>query len=170
MRNFNFWFSSKLFRMFFVQLLLLNIQSEQLSPSPAQSLNCKRMLILFGTQTGTAEELSWRLAFEACARGFSPSCMPMDAYDLSKLPNERLLVCVVSTTGDGDPPATMARAWSTLRRRNLPCNALRGLRFAIFGCGDSSYPKFNLVARRLDLRFCRTYSSSANTPGLLMRR
>ena len=46
----------------------------------------------------------------------------------------------------------MRRFWSALRCRALPAGALHKVRYAVFGCGDSSYPKFNAVARRLDAR------------------
>jgi flavodoxin len=76
----------------------------------------------------------------------------MDAYDLCRLPEETLVVCVASTTGDGEAPMAMRRFWAALRCRALPAGALHKVRYAVFGCGDSSYPKFNAVARRLDAR------------------
>ncbi len=112
----------------------------------------QRVLILYGTQTGTAEDFAFDVAGSAFARGFTPVCQTMDSYDLSLLTEEHILVCVVSTTGDGDPPATMSRSWASLRRRSLPAGALSRMQYAVFGCGDSGYPKFNYVARRLDLR------------------
>ena len=143
--------------MFFCKVMYVNVffvclESAYRMPSPSTRDN--RLLVLFGTQTGTSEEFAWRLSREAHARGFMPVCMPMDAYDLQQLPSERLLVCIASTTGDGEPPCTMVQTWAALRRRDLPSSALLGLRFAVFGCGDSSYPKFNIAARRLDLRSC----------------
>jgi hypothetical protein len=80
-------------------------------------------------------------------RGLVPRCLPMDAYDICELPNEPLVVCVASTTGDGEAPMTMRSFWTTLRRRDLPSNALHKVRYAVFGCGDSSYPKFNAVGK-----------------------
>ena len=38
-----------------------------------------------------------------------------------------------------------------LLRRNLPRGVLKPVKFAVFGLGDSSYPKFNAVARRLEV-------------------
>ena len=37
-------------------------------------------------------------------------------------------------------------------RRDLPGDSLKKLKFAVFGLGDSSYTKFNAVARRLHAR------------------
>ena len=110
------------------------------------------LLVLYGSQTGTAEDIAVGLCRCAAARGLVPRCMPMDAYDVCELPSEPLVVCIASTTGDGEAPMAMRRFWATLRRRDLPASALQAVRYAVFGCGDTSYPKFNAVARRLDMR------------------
>lgn len=72
-----------------------------------------------------------------------------DDFEIMGLPMERLIVFIVATTGDGDPPATMVNAWRFLLRRDLPPGSLSGLRFGMFGLGDSSYEKFNAMAKKL---------------------
>ena len=123
-------------------------------------------LVLYGSQTGTAEDIALGLCRSAAQLGLAPRCMPMDAYDASELPNESLVICVASTTGDGDAPISMRRFWATLRRRDLPAGALCQVRYAVFGCGDSSYPKFNAVARRLDMRLRQLGASQLVPCGL----
>ena len=110
------------------------------------------LLVLYGSQTGTAEDIALGLCRCAAALQLTPRCVPMDAYEVCNLAEEHLVVCIASTTGDGEAPMTMRRFWATLRRRDLPVGALANLHYAVFGCGDTSYPKFNAVARRLDLR------------------
>ena len=127
-----FWFRAPGFRFLLAACFApsLLVQVEVTPPCDLGS----RALVLFGTQTGTAEELACWLADEAYRRRkLRTACMPMDAYDITKLPSEQLVLCVVSTTGDGDVPATMVRTWADLRRRDLPQGALRRLRFAVFG-------------------------------------
>ena len=110
------------------------------------------MLVLYGSQTGTAEDVAVGICRAVACVGQVPRCQPMDKYDVRELPNETLVVCVASTTGDGEAPWSMRSFWATLRRRDLPAGALHKVQYAVFGCGDSSYPKFNAVARRLDTR------------------
>ena len=43
----------------------------------------------------------------------------------------------------------MKKTWRFLLRRSLPANSLAHLRFSVFGLGDSTYPKFNFVAKKL---------------------
>ena len=112
----------------------------------------RSLLVLYGSQTGTGEDIAVCLCRSVARIGLVPRCMSMDAYDLCRLPDEPLVVCVASTTGDGEAPMAMRRFWSALRCRALPAGALHKVRYAVFGCGDSSYPKFNAVARRLDAR------------------
>jgi sulfite reductase alpha subunit-like flavoprotein len=58
-------------------------------------------------------------------------------------------IIVCSTTGDGEEPDNMKRFWRFLLRRNLPIDLLEPIDYAVFGLGDSSYPKYNFVAKKL---------------------
>mmetsp|Transcript_40612 Transcript_40612/g.65890 ORF Transcript_40612/g.65890 Transcript_40612/m.65890 type:complete len:529 (+) Transcript_40612:173-1759(+) len=42
--------------------------------------------------------------------------------------------------------------WRFLLKRTLPPDYLSTCKFAVFGLGDSSYPKYNVVAKKLDVR------------------
>lgn len=64
----------------------------------------------------------------------------------------KLVVFVIATTGDGEPPQTMLNAWRFLLRRDLPPGSLSGLKFTVFGLGDSSYSLFNAMAKKLTQR------------------
>ena len=46
----------------------------------------------------------------------------------------------------------MKKFWKFLLRKNLPADSLTNLKFAVIGLGDSSYQKFNFVAKRLHKR------------------
>lgn len=76
----------------------------------------------------------------------------LDDYDIQNLFSERLIVFVVATTGQGDPPANMKQFWRHLLRKNLHPNMLRNLRYGVLGLGDSSYSKFNFAAKKLNKR------------------
>ena len=106
--------------------------------------------VLFGSQSGSAAEVAHGLASGAQRRGFAPvRCDALDAYDLGALAGERVVLFVVATTGDGDPPDNMRQFWRFLLRKDLPADVLRDVAFAVFGLGDSSYAKYNVVARKL---------------------
>lgn len=112
------------------------------------------VLVLYGSQTGTAAETALRLG-RALRRLHVPHRVrAMDAADIDvrSLPSLRYLLCVCSTTGQGQAPDNMRLFWRYLLRRGLPAHSLSRLRFAVFGLGDSTYPKFNFVAKKLHAR------------------
>lgn len=84
---------------------------------------------------------------------------PTDAYDIHRLPAESHVVFVASTTGQGEPPPSFKSFWTFLLQRHLPGTALAGLRFAVFGLGDSAYIGYNLVAKRLFRRIVQLGAS-----------
>lgn len=110
------------------------------------------LIVLYGSQTGCAQEVAEQLELDAIRRRFAPRCLPMDAFDVGTLPNARAVLFVCSTTGQGEPPDNMRAFWRFLLRKGLPATALAGVSCAVFGLGDSSYPKFNYAARRLSAR------------------
>jgi len=111
------------------------------------------MLVLYGSQTGSAEEVAERVARGLRRRRVgSVTVSALDAFDRQLLAHASLAVFVVATTGDGDPPDNMRRFWRFLLRKELPRDVLEQLEFAVFGCGDSSYEKYNVMARKLRAR------------------
>lgn len=81
-----------------------------------------------------------------------PSVMAMDDYDVPQLISEPLVVFVAATSGQGEAPPNMQKFWRFLLRKNLPRTSLVNLTYAVFGLGDSSYPKFNYAAKKLNKR------------------
>uniref|UniRef100_A0A669E4K4 NADPH-dependent diflavin oxidoreductase 1 n=1 Tax=Oreochromis niloticus TaxID=8128 RepID=A0A669E4K4_ORENI len=110
------------------------------------------LLILYGSQTGTAQDTAQRLARQAQRRRLRVRVMPLDDYNVADLISESLVVFVCSTTGQGDPPDNMKNFWRFLFKKSLPVGSLSRLDCAILGLGDSSYPKFNFVAKKLHKR------------------
>jgi sulfite reductase alpha subunit-like flavoprotein len=112
----------------------------------------QRILVLYATQTGNAQDVAERVGREAARRHFQPVVESMHLYDASDLPQERFVVFVVSTTGQGDPPETMRPFWRSLLRKSLGHSWLEGTLFAVFGLGDSGYQKYNITGKKLDRR------------------
>lgn len=111
-----------------------------------------RLLILYGSQTGTSQDLAELIWRESHKRNFTGPVMAMDDYDIGKLIEEKLVVFVCATTGQGDEPDNMKKFWKFLLRKSLPRDSLTDMTFGVLGLGDSSYAKFNFVAKRLHKR------------------
>jgi len=108
------------------------------------------LTILYGSQTGNAEDLAKRIGLEAKRRGVSSlQVLSVDDFNLKLLPKIKFVLFVCATTGHGQEPENMKNFYNFIRRRDLPNDCLRGLKFAIYGLGSSSYAKFNYVSKIL---------------------
>ncbi|KAH8894078.1 riboflavin synthase domain-like protein [Thozetella sp. PMI_491] len=126
-------------------------EGSQVAQSPTNSN--RSILILYGSETGNAEEIASDLGDMTQRLHFYTVVDEMDAFKLSDLLHFTLVLFVVSTTGQGDMPANVARFWKSLRRGKLNnTNCLGRVKFSVFGLGDSSYQKFNWAARKLHVR------------------
>lgn len=61
-------------------------------------------------------------------------------------------IIITSTTGQGAFPTSLLPLWTFLLRNDLPPELLQDFHYTIFGLGDSSYPRFNWPARKLNRR------------------
>ena len=109
-----------------------------------------RLTIVYGSQTGNARREAEALEAEARAAGLHVRLIRADVYTLKELAAERLLAVVISTQGEGDPPDDALAFVEFISGRRAP--ALPELNFTVLGLGDSSYPQFNAVAKKLDAR------------------
>ncbi|MGY4650423.1 molybdopterin-dependent oxidoreductase [Mycobacterium sp. URHB0021] len=103
-------------------------------------------LVLWASQTGTAEDLAARLA----VRLTGAQLINMDDLALTDLAATRDVLVVTSTFGDGGPPDNGTAFWHRLQAAEAP--ALAGLRYAVLGIGDRSYDNFCGHARAIDGR------------------
>ncbi|BBN18381.1 hypothetical protein MPTK1_8g02140 [Marchantia polymorpha subsp. ruderalis] len=114
--------------------------------------NKRKLLVLYATETGNAQDVAERIAREAERRYYAPVLQSTASYEPSALPSEENVIIVASTCGQGDPPAAMKVFWRQLLRKSLGQDWLEGMHYAVFGLGDSGYQKYNLVAKKLDRR------------------
>ena len=111
-----------------------------------------RLVVLYGSETGTAQDVAEQIKRMACARNLDDTVVcAMDDFALSSLPNCSVVLFVTSTTGDGEAPENMRNTWKQLLKRSLSPTWLNNVKFGVFGLGDSSYAKYNAVARRLQV-------------------
>lgn len=111
-----------------------------------------RLLVLYGSQTFTAQEAAERIWRTSKALNFHGPVQAMDEYPISRLIQEKFAIFVCATTGQGDEPDNMKRFWKFLLRKSLPANSLVKLKFGVLAFGDSSYTKFNFVGKKLHKR------------------
>jgi sulfite reductase (NADPH) flavoprotein alpha-component len=110
----------------------------------------KPVLILFGSQTGTAEALARRVATAARNRGFVPRVLEANAAAKLEWSAESRLLIVTSTYGDGDAPDNAQVFWNWLKTDNA--KALTHVQYAVLALGDSHYEQFCAAGKKIDER------------------
>jgi sulfite reductase (NADPH) flavoprotein alpha-component len=114
------------------------------------------LTILFGSQTGTAENLAKKVAKEAGKRGFAAMVLDMAQTDLTKLANEKNLLVITSTYGDGEPPDNAKALHTALKAAavgGVPSPRMENVRFSICALGDTNYAQFCQCGKDLDAWF-----------------
>jgi sulfite reductase (NADPH) flavoprotein alpha-component len=107
----------------------------------------KPITILYGTETGNAEDCSEDLGRLLKIDGFECCVLDMEDYNAAELNSEHLLVIVTSTYGNGEPPSNADILLSHLRNEKP---SLMGTPFAVCGLGDTSYPLFSQCGKDFD--------------------
>jgi sulfite reductase (NADPH) flavoprotein alpha-component len=108
------------------------------------------LTILYGTESGNAEGVGADLKKAAGKQGFAAKLLDMAEVSPGEIADQRNLLVVASTWGEGDPPERAAEFYEALMAEEAP--RFDGVRFAVLALGDSSYVNFCEVGRRIDLR------------------
>ena len=108
------------------------------------------LLILYGSQTGTAEALARQLAAKAKARGFPARVLEAAAGPSVAWKNEGRLLLVTSTYGDGEPPDNARGLWDWLQTD--AARSLAHLEYSVLALGDTRYEHFCAAGKRMDAR------------------
>ncbi|HTB05019.1 MAG TPA: cytochrome P450 [Bradyrhizobium sp.] len=106
------------------------------------------LLVLYGSNLGTAEELATRVADLAEVNGFATKLAPLDDF-VGKLP-EQGGVLIFCASYNGAPPdnATQFMKWL---RGDLPKDAFAKVRYTVFGCGNSDWAAtYQSIPRLID--------------------
>ncbi|MGY2844630.1 cytochrome P450/NADPH-cytochrome P450 reductase [Bradyrhizobium sp. USDA 4501] len=106
------------------------------------------MLVLYGSNLGSAEELATRMADLSEINGFATRLGPLDDY-VGKLPEEGgVLIICASYNGAAPDNATQFVKWLD---SDLPKDAFAKVRYAVFGCGNSDWAAtYQSVPRFID--------------------
>ncbi|GAC1408032.1 MAG: bifunctional nitrate reductase/sulfite reductase flavoprotein subunit alpha [Mycobacterium sp.] len=126
---------------------LLAGRYSRIAAAPARQPATVGPLVLWASQTGTAEEFAARLA----GRIGDSQLMNMADMHMTELAAASDVLVITSTFGDGGPPDNGAEFWDRLHAADG--RVLEGVRYAVLGIGDRSYDNFCGHARAIDGRF-----------------
>ncbi|QLQ80993.1 hypothetical protein HG537_0E03480 [Torulaspora globosa] len=112
--------------------------------------NDKNYLVLFASQTGTAEDYAKKYAKELAAKfSLNVMCADIEQYDfdnLNELPENVFMTLFISTYGEGDFPDGAVQFEDFLS--NASEGDLSSLKFGLFGLGNSTYEFYNGAAKK----------------------
>ncbi|MDX3774773.1 assimilatory sulfite reductase (NADPH) flavoprotein subunit [Chromatiaceae bacterium AAb-1] len=108
------------------------------------------LTVLYGSQTGNARHLAEQIAAQAGGKGLHVNVTDLAEYKTSQLKNEKFLLIVTSTYGEGEPPENADSFYKFLHSKKAP--ELKGLKYAVLGLGDTSYEFFCKTAQDFDKR------------------
>lgn len=119
-----------------------------------ESVRHKKVLVAYGSQTGTAESYAKMLGIFATSHGYVPIVAPLNDVvqileDNKHSKQIEAMLIVTSTYGTGEFPNNSAKFYKDLAAGNLN-SALEGMRYTIMGLGNSANEHFNAAAKKID--------------------
>ncbi|KAG7088605.1 hypothetical protein E1B28_012579 [Marasmius oreades] len=118
----------------------------------------KRIVIFYGSQTGTAEEYAIRLAKEAKSKfGLASLVCDPEEYDfenLDELPENSCVFFVMATYGEGEPTDNAVQLMQNITDESFEFtnggHKLDGIKYVVFGLGNRTYEHYNLIGKQVD--------------------
>ena len=104
--------------------------------------------IVYGTQTGTAEELAYDIEKLSKEKGFDSKVFELDDITMDQLKQINKLLIVTSTTGDGEVPDNGLTFWEQLS--SLTELNISNLKYGVLALGDSSHYDFCNAGKIID--------------------
>ena len=118
----------------------LNQQPGAAVAAPAPVAEMPGITLISASQTGNARRVAEALRDDLLAAKLSVTLVNAGDYKFKQIANEKLLVVVTSTQGEGEPPEEAVALHKFLFSKKAP--KLDNTAFAIFGLGDTSYEFF----------------------------
>lgn len=122
---------------------------ERPAPAAAPAIP-KEVTILFGSQTGNAQNLAKKAGKTLEEKGFQVNVSAMSDFKPNNLKKVKNLLIVVSTHGEGDPPDNALTFHEFIHGKRAP--KLEDFRYSVLALGDSSYEFFCQTGKDFDKR------------------
>lgn len=106
--------------------------------------------IISASQTGNARRLAEQLRDDLLAANLNAALISAGDYKFKQIAQERLLVIVASTQGEGEPAEEAVALHKYLFSKKAP--KLSDTAFAVFGLGDTSYENFCQSGKDFDAK------------------
>jgi sulfite reductase (NADPH) flavoprotein alpha-component len=107
-----------------------------------------KIAVLYASQSGTAEGLARKVAKELKAKGHIASLASLEGYTPAALAEERYVILIASTYGEGDAPDGVQPFYQKLCVEHFP--RYQDLTYCVLALGDTHYEHFCKFGADLD--------------------
>ncbi len=118
----------------------------------ASATRVNKISILFGTETGNSKKVATEFAAQAKKHGVNVKLTSLDQYRINDLAKEEYTFIVISTQGDGEPPATAKKFYDYIHQQTVNLDKMK---FSVLALGDTSYPLFCKVGEDVDTQLTK---------------
>ncbi|XP_077063679.1 P450 (cytochrome) oxidoreductase b [Siphateles boraxobius] len=114
----------------------------------------RNIVVFYGSQTGTAEEFSNRLAKDAHRYGMKGMAADPEEYEMGELSrlaeiDNSLAIFCMATYGEGDPTDNAQDFYDWLQEGDAD---LSGVKYTVFALGNKTYEHYNATGKYVDKR------------------
>lgn len=134
------------------------------APAQAQQVEGHQtpLLVLYGSNAGSAESLARRVAGDGVARGWRATIAPLDDH-VAKLPTQGAVI-IVAASYNGEPTDNAVDFLSWVD--TLEADQLKGVHYAVLGCGHRDWAStYQAIPRKIDERLAASGAARLLTRG-----
>ena len=108
-----------------------------------------KITITYGTETGNSKKLASDFAAKAKRIGINAKLVSLDQYRLNDLAKEEYFLTIISTHGEGEPPAAAKKFYDHVHSNGFKVDKMK---FGVLALGDTSYPLFCKAGEDVDIQ------------------
>jgi sulfite reductase (NADPH) flavoprotein alpha-component len=108
-----------------------------------------KITITYGTETGHSKKLASDFAARAKKIGINAKLVSLDQYRLNDLPKEEYFITIISTHGEGEPPAAAKKFYDHVLGNGFKVEKMK---YGVLALGDTSYPLFCKAGEDVDVQ------------------
>ncbi len=142
----------------YFQGLLAGSGPAQTSAATSSTGQKPKLTILYGTHTGRSKTIAANLAGKLVATGIDVQSFALDDYKTRQLATETNVVFIVSTHGEGEPPAMAEDFHGFITGKRAP--QLPNLNYSVVALGDKSYKLYCQTGVDIDQALIRLGAKS----------
>lgn len=112
-----------------------------------------KIVVYFGSQTGTAEGFARIVVKETRKEGFDSSLKDLDDFTVDSIVRPHIAIFLIATFGEGEPTDNAKKFYNWVKSQqtsNEGKEILKDIIYCVFGLGSNQYLNFNSTGKFFD--------------------